>query len=86
MKKLFTAICLALVTATALAIPAKKGLYTTLKLDNGTEVRAQLCGDEHLKFYLADDGTSCQNSTPPGRTPQEHSPRMGRHARPWHQR
>ena len=57
MKKLFTAICLALVTATALAIPAKKGLYTTLKLDNGTEVRAQLCGDEHLKFYLADDGT-----------------------------
>ena len=52
MKKLFTAICLALVTATALAIPAKKGLYTTLKLDNGTEVRAQLCGDEHLKFTL----------------------------------
>ena len=57
MRKFITTFCLLFIAMMASAIPAKRGLYTTLKLDNGLMVKAQLCGDEHMRFYLADDGT-----------------------------
>jgi M6 family metalloprotease-like protein len=38
------------------AVPAKRGVWRTLTLENGTEVRAQLVGDEHGHFWCADDG------------------------------
>ena len=41
----------------ASAIPAKRGIWRTLRLADGTEVKAQLVGDEHAHFWLADDGT-----------------------------
>ena len=47
---------LAIVTMAAMAVPAKPGLWKTLKLADGTEVRAQLKGDEHGHFWLAADG------------------------------
>ena len=44
--------------ATAMmAIPAKPGLWSTIKLADGIEVRAQLAGDEHGRWMQAADGT-----------------------------
>lgn len=40
-----------------MAIPAKRGLWKTLKLADGTEVRAELRGDEHVHFWQTEDGT-----------------------------
>ena len=39
-----------------MAIPAKPGLWQTIKLKNGTEVRARLCGDEHAHFWMDESG------------------------------
>ena len=49
---------LAFVTMTMMAVPAKPGLWKMLKLSNGTEVRAQLVGDEHGHFWRTADGTA----------------------------
>lgn len=38
------------------AIPAKPGNWKSLKLADGTEVRARLCGDEYMHFWLTADG------------------------------
>lgn len=56
MKRTFCALALVLSTAAAMAIPAKPGLWKTLKLSDGTEVRAQLRGDEHVHFWMTEDG------------------------------
>ena len=39
-----------------MAVPAKPGMWQTIKLIDGTEVRAQLCGDEHLHWLQAENG------------------------------
>ena len=36
----------------ASAVPAKRGVWRTLQLTDGTTVQAQLCGDEHLHFFI----------------------------------
>ena len=46
-----------LVTTAAMAIPAKRGLWTTITLSDGTQVRVELRGDEHLHYLQATDGT-----------------------------
>ena len=56
MRRLFLSISFALTALAAIAIPAKRGQWQTLKLADGSEVRAQLAGDEHLHFWQADDG------------------------------
>lgn len=39
------------------AVPAKRGVWCSLSLVDGTEVKAQLVGDEFLHYYVAEDGT-----------------------------
>ena len=56
MKKLFVTLSLMVLTMTAAAIPAKHGQWKTLTLADGTEVRAQLTGDEHGHYWLTEDG------------------------------
>ena len=63
MKKLVCISLLMLVTTAAMAIPAKKGIWRTLTLENGTEVRAMLCGDEHVHFWMTEDGQRFSEST-----------------------
>lgn len=64
MKKLLLTLSLAIMMATgALAIPAKPGLWQTLKLKNGTEVKARLCGDEHVHFWMTEDGQRLMQSS-----------------------
>lgn len=40
------------VCAVAVAVPAKRGLWKTITLSDGTTVEAQLVGDEHLHYYV----------------------------------
>ena len=56
MRKFFFILSLLIVTLTVSAVPAKRGLWKTLILSNGTEVRAQLVGDEHGHYWQAEDG------------------------------
>ncbi len=39
-----------------MAIPAKRGLWTTIQLADGTEVQVEKVGDEHLHWLRAADG------------------------------
>ena len=56
MKKLFMALSLVLSSTGAMAIPAQKGLWKTLTLSDGTQVNAQLMGDEHMHYWQTEDG------------------------------
>jgi M6 family metalloprotease-like protein len=56
MKKDFLALFLLVVTMTMMAVPAKRGIWKTLTLTDGTLVRAQLMGDEHSHFWMTNDG------------------------------
>ncbi len=52
-------IVLSLFMATALhinAVPVKPGLWVTLQLSHGKEVRAQLLGDEWFHYHVDKDG------------------------------
>lgn len=56
MKKIVLTLSLIVMAMAAMAVPAKPGLWKTIKLANGTEVRVKLVGDEHCHFWQADDG------------------------------
>lgn len=56
MKKFVLTLLLTVVTVTMMAIPAKRGVWKTLKLQDGTEVRAQLVGDEFGACWRGVDG------------------------------
>lgn len=57
MRKIVLTLSFIVMAIAAMAIPAKPGLWKTIKLTNGTEVRVQLRGDEHCHFWQADNGT-----------------------------
>lgn len=56
MKKVLLTLSLMVITMTMMAVPAKRGVWKTLKLQNGTEVRAQLVGDEFGACWRGVDG------------------------------
>ena len=56
MKKIMLFLSLLLTVMTALAIPAKRGLWTTIKLADGTEVRVEKRGDEHCHWWQTAEG------------------------------
>ena len=56
MKKFTLIMSLLIATLAVNAIPAKRGVWKNLKLADGTEVRAQLVGDEHFHFWKAENG------------------------------
>ena len=56
MKKVLSTLLLVAVTMTMMAVPAKRGQWKTLRLNDGTEVRATLVGDEHGHFWKAENG------------------------------
>lgn len=47
---------LALCALSATAIPAKRGTWKTIILEDGTSVRAELCGDEYAHFWRTAKG------------------------------
>lgn len=56
MKKLLSVLSLIVVTMSVLAVPAKKGLWKTILLADGQEVKAQLKGDEFGHYWCTADG------------------------------
>ena len=58
MKKMLLILSLMALAITAAAVPAKRGVWRTLRLVDGTEVKAQLVGDEFGHFWKAADGTA----------------------------
>ena len=56
MRKVLMTLSLMLVTIAMMAVPAKKGLWKTITLKNGQEVKAQLKGDEFGHFWRTADG------------------------------
>lgn len=61
MKKLLLTLSLLAVTMGMMAVPAKRGMWKTIKLSDGTEVRAKLVGDEHGHFWLSENGDAYHN-------------------------
>lgn len=49
---------LCLISIIMLAVPAKRGLWRTLQLTDGSTVRAMLVGDEHAHFWQDADGNT----------------------------
>lgn len=57
MRRFFLTSLLIVVAVTVSAVPAKRGLWRTIILDDGTQVRAELRGDEFCQYWQASDGT-----------------------------
>lgn len=55
-KKLFTLLLMTMATSSIFAIPAKRGIWKTLTLQDGTTVKVELRGDEFLKFWQDESG------------------------------
>ena len=49
-----------LVAISTIAIPAKPGVWRTISLTDGTQVKVQLVGDEFMHYYQSADGTRYQ--------------------------
>ena len=56
MKKFFLTIMMAAFAISMNAIPAKRGIWRTITLDDGTQVKVELRGDEYMHFWKAEDG------------------------------
>jgi len=56
MKKVFLIMSFLAMSAMMWAVPAKRGVWKTVKLADGTEVRVELRGDEHISFWQAENG------------------------------
>ena len=56
MKKFFLPIMMAAFAISMNAIPAKRGIWRTITLDDGTQVKVELRGDEYMHFWKAVDG------------------------------
>lgn len=57
MKKIILTASIALMALAASAVPAKRGQWRNVQLADGGTARVQLVGDEHMHFYVSEDGT-----------------------------
>lgn len=57
MKRLILVLSLLATVPTLMAIPAKRGRWSTITLSDGREVRVEHVGDEHAHWLRAADGT-----------------------------
>ena len=58
MKKFLSTLLLSMAVYVANAIPAYPGIWRTVKLADGSEVKVMLRGDEHVHFWQSADGTA----------------------------
>ena len=61
-KRLILSLSLVVMAMAMYAIPAKRGLWRTIQLTDGTSVRAMLVGDEHAHFYRDVQGNCYRNN------------------------
>ena len=55
-NRIFFSALLSFCVAIALAMPAQRGVWRTATLTDGTSIRLQLQGDEHLHYWQSEDG------------------------------
>ena len=58
MKRIFLMMSLVALVTAAMAVPAKRGMWQTITLADGTQVKALLVGDEHGHYWHGDDGVA----------------------------
>lgn len=56
MKKFYVTIMLSFMAAVVFAVPALRGQWKVITLTDGTQVKAQLVGDEHGHFWVDENG------------------------------
>lgn len=56
MKKTLIAAAALFISLCAVAVPAKRGQWKTIRLADGTEMKAELRGDEFMTYYQSNDG------------------------------
>lgn len=56
MKRLLTILVMALCAIGMEAIPAKRGIWRTVKLKDGTSLRVELRGNEYMHYWKSEDG------------------------------
>ena len=56
MRKIITLFLLSFVTIAVMAVPAKRGQWRQIALADGTQLKAELIGDEHGHFWRTADG------------------------------
>lgn len=61
-KKSIIAFIFLWICLVAAAVPAKRGMWRTVQLSDGTEVSVQLCGDEGFHFYIDEAGNRYQKN------------------------
>ncbi|WP_315577834.1 M6 family metalloprotease domain-containing protein [Hoylesella oralis] len=56
MKRIVLALWLCMLTLGMMGVPAKRGIWQTIRLKDGTTVRVMLCGDERMHFWRSAEG------------------------------
>lgn len=56
MKRNLLLLCMALTALAASAVPAKRGVWKTVLLNSGEQIRVELRGDEHLHYWQDEQG------------------------------
>ena len=56
MKKVLVTTMMLAMTMAVMAVPAMKGMWKTITLADGSELRVTLVGDEHGHFWKAENG------------------------------
>lgn len=55
--KIIPTLFFAIFATLAFAVPAKRGIWRTVSLSDGTKIKVELCGDESCRYWQASDGT-----------------------------
>ena len=58
MKRFLSVLLLSMAAYMAMAVPARPGIWRTVRLADGSEVKVTLRGDEHLHFWQSADGVA----------------------------
>ena len=60
MRKFFILFAISFIVVATMAVPARPGVWRTISLADGTQVKVQLIGDEFMHFYQSADGVRYQ--------------------------
>ncbi len=66
MKHIYLLVLLLLQVAAAYSIPARPGQWKILTLTDGTQVKAELKGDEYMHYWLSENGDCYSETTKAG--------------------
>ena len=67
MKRFVGAFLMAVFALAASAVPAKRGIWKTVLLNSGEQIRVQLCGDEFLHYWKDAQGVAYNEDEQTGR-------------------